>query len=519
MEDRFENWMPPEIEEGRLTRWNWMVQHKENLKLGRKTDIGAFCYINAKNKVIIEDGVQIASHCSIYSTSTIDNKDKQVLLKKNCKIGSHTTITPGVTIGENSVIGAHSFVNSNIPDNVVAYGIPARVIRKLDSPPTSQESSICPLFKMHSDSQDIRSITQILQRGSFWADGPEIKEFENKIAEYTGRKYAIAFNSGTSALHALMIAYEINQGEEVIVPSFTFISTANAPLFVGAEPKFAEIEPKTLALDINDVKKKITGRTKAIIAVHYAGHPCINIKELKKLAEEFNLILIEDAAESLGAKIENKKVGSFGDSAMFSFCQNKILTTGEGGMIVTDSEKLARKLRLIVSHGRVSGDYFAGAETDYIQLGYNWRMPTILASLGLSQFEKIEKIILIRQQKANYYHENLSNIPEVSLIIPPENFFSVYQMYTILLKNKEIRDKLKKFLEEKSISTRIYFEPIHLTNFYKEKYGFRNGDLPVTESLSERVLSLPIYPDLTQQQQDKIIKEIKLFFENEQSKQ
>ena len=517
MEERFKNWMPPEIEEGKLTKWNWMVQHKENLKLGEKVDIGAFCYLNAKTKITIEDNVQISSHCSIYSVSTIDEKEGSVVLKKNCKIGAHTVIMPGVTIGENAVIGAHSMVNKSIPANVIAFGIPCKVYKTLNSLESESLKTTpeVPLFKIHSDTKDIESISDIITRGASWANGSEIEQFEARIAEYTGRKYAVVFNSGTSALHALLLAHNINSNHEVIVPSFTFISTAHSALFTGAKPVFAEIELNTLALDVEDVKKKITGKTKAIILVHYAGHPSINTLELKKLSQDYNLLLIEDAAESLGAEIQGKKIGSFGDSAIFSFCQNKIITTGEGGAALTDSEEIYKKLKLLCSHGRISESYFSGGDSDYISLGYNWRMPTMLAALGLSQFEKINKIIPKRIEKAEHYNAYLSKIPQIKTITPPKDFLSVYQIYSILLKDKQTRDYLKEFLKNKGISTKIYFEPIHLTRFYKDSFGFREGDFPITESISERILSLPIYPDLTREQQDKIIKNINIFFKNE----
>ena len=204
-----------------------------------------------------------------------------------------------------------------------------------------------PLFRIYWDDEDIEAVTRVIERGSYWATGPEIKKFEEMVAEYVGRKYAVAFNSGTSALHSILLAYGIREGDEVIVPSFTFISTANAPLFVGAKPIFAEIEEETYGLDPEDVKERITKKTKVIMPIHYGGGPCGNIKELKEIAEDNKALLIEDAAESLGAKIGNEMVGSFGNAAMFSFCQNKVITTGEGGIIVTDEKEIYEKMKLI----------------------------------------------------------------------------------------------------------------------------------------------------------------------------
>lgn len=371
-----------------------------------------------------------------------------------------------------------------------------------------------PLFKTYWDEEDLKNVTKVIKRGSYWATGPEIKEFEEKIAEYVGAKYAITFNSGTSALHALLLAYDLKQGDEVIVPSFTFIATANAPLFVGAKPVFAEIEDRTYGLDPEDVKKRITPKTKAIIPIHYGGCPCL-IRELKEIAEDRNLLLIEDAAESLGAKINDKKVGTFGDSAMFSFCQNKVISTGEGGAITTDSKEVYEKLKLIRSHGRLeTQDYFSSTEyMDYIILGYNFRMPTMNAALGLSQLKKIDKVIKMRRDKAEYMTKKLSRIKEITLPTAPPDYFHVYQMYTIRIDGtRQIRDRLIQYLGDKGISTKVYFEPVHLSYFYKNKFGFKRGDLPVTERLSDQVLTFHTHPLLKNEEIDYISEEIDKFF-------
>jgi len=371
-----------------------------------------------------------------------------------------------------------------------------------------------PLFKTYWDEEDLKNVTKVIKRGSYWATGPEIKEFEKKIAEYVGAKYAITFNSGTSALHALLLAYDLKQGDEVIVPSFTFIATANAPLFVGAKPVFAEIEDRTYGLDPEDVKKRITPKTKAIIPIHYGGCPCL-IRELKEIAEDRNLLLIEDAAESLGAKINDKKVGTFGDSAMFSFCQNKVISTGEGGAITTDSKEVYEKLKLIRSHGRLeTQDYFSSTEyMDYITLGYNFRMPTMNAALGLSQLKKIDKVIKMRRDKAEYMTKKLSRIKEITLPTAPPDYFHVYQMYTIRIDGtRQIRDRLIQYLGDKGISTKVYFEPVHLSYFYKNKFGFKRGDLPITERLSDQVLTFHTHPLLKNEEIDYISEEIDKFF-------
>ena len=359
-----------------------------------------------------------------------------------------------------------------------------------------------PLFKIYWDEEDIKNVTEAIKAGMNWAVGSNVKKFENMIAEYSGAKYCVVFNSGTSALHAALLAYRIKKGE-VIVPSFTFIATANAPLFVGAKPVFADIEEKTFGLDPEDVKEKITEKTKAIIPIHYGGCPC-KIRELKEIADDHNLILIEDAAESLGARIGDKKVGTFGDSAMFSFCQNKIITTGDGGAIVTDSREIYAELKLIRSHGRLeTQDYFTSTEyMDYITLGYNFRMSNIVAALGIAQLKKVDKIIEMRRKNAEYLTARLKRETK-EIIIPksPKDYYHVYQMYTARV---DSRDELMKHLADKGIMTKVYFPPVHLTHFYKNELGY-TCKLPVTEEISNQVLTLPMYPTLTREEMDYIV--------------
>ena len=368
-----------------------------------------------------------------------------------------------------------------------------------------------PLFKIYWDEEDVKSVNEAIKRGMYWAIGPEIEKFEKLIADYIEVKYALVFNSGTSALHAALLAHGIGKEDEVIVPSFTFISTANSPLFVGATPVFADIEEKTFGLDLEDVKERITKKTKAIIPVHYAGSPC-RIRELEEIAEDYNLILIEDAAEAFGAKVKEKKVGTFGNSGMLSFCANKIITTGEGGAIVTSSKGLYGKLKLIRSHGRVDTEnYFASSEQmDYVSLGYNLRMSNITAALGVAQIKKVDKLIEMRRKNAEYLNKKLLGIEGITIPKAPNNFFHVYQMYTIRLNNQKTRDNLLNHLKDKGIMTKVYFSPVHLTEFYR-KQGHREGELPATERVSKEVLTLPMYPSLKREEMDYITQEIKNF--------
>ena len=374
------------------------------------------------------------------------------------------------------------------------------------------------MFRSYWDEDDIKAVEEVIRRGTYWATGPEIPEFEEEIAGFIGTRYALSFNSGTSALHTALLAHDVKEGE-VIVPSFTFIATANAVVLAGGKPVFAEIEDKSYGLDPEDVKERITKKTRAIMPIHYGGAPCIGIKALKEIAADHNLLLIEDAAESLGSRLGKEMVGSFGDSAMFSFCQNKVITTGEGGVMVTDNEEIYQKMRLIQSHGRVENeesDYFStSGDMDYIQAGFNYRMPTMLAALGLSQLKKIEKNIDMRRKNAGYLSKGLTGIGDVGVPRLPPEYFHVYQMYTIQLRDKEQRNALQKHLTEKGVMTKIYFNPIHLKTLYRKEFGCSEGDLPKTEEISGRVLTLPMYPELTREDMDYILEETRKFMDED----
>jgi perosamine synthetase len=367
-----------------------------------------------------------------------------------------------------------------------------------------------PLFKMYWDQDDIDTVNTALRSGMNWAVGANVTQFENELAAYIGTKYCLTFNSGTSALHAGLIAHGIGSGDEVIVPSFTFIATANAPKFVGAKPVFADIEESTLGLSLESVAENITPKTKAIIPVHYGGCPC-KIRELREIADDHNLVLIEDAAEALGASIDSKMVGSYGNSAMLSFCQNKVITTGEGGALVTDSRDLYEKVKLVRSHGRLeTADYFTSSECmDYITLGYNFRLSNILASLGLAQLRKVDSIIGMRTCIAEMYTSLLrTNVPVASPVSAPNGYKNVHQLYSIRVPD---RDGLMQFLTENGIMTKIYFPPVHLTQYYHHELGYRIS-LPVTECVAKSIVSLPIYPGMPDADIEKVVRVISEYY-------
>lgn len=367
-----------------------------------------------------------------------------------------------------------------------------------------------PLFKIYTDETDIRYVSDAIRSGMNWAIGSNVDLFEKNLSDYSGAKYCTVYNSGTSALHTLLLAAGIGDGDEVIVPSFTFIATANSPLFIGAKPIFADIEEETCGLNPEDVLEKITPKTKAIMPVHVGGCPC-KIRELREIADDKGLLLIEDAAEALGAKIDNKMVGTFGNAAMLSFCQNKIIATGEGGAIVTNDREIHERMKLIRSHGRLETcDYFSSTELfDYISLGYNFRMSNITASLGVAQLSKVDHIITMRRALHEQYIKKLQcckdDITENKI---PADYFHVYQLFSVRVKN---RDNLMKHLAAAGIMTKIYFSPVHTTHFYKNILKY-DCDLPVTMRVFSDIISLPFYPGMPDTDVDYVVNTIKEFY-------
>ena len=353
-----------------------------------------------------------------------------------------------------------------------------------------------PLYKVDWDKEDVRTVTNVIKRGMDWAIGPEIEEFEQSLANYHDSKYCVVFNSGTSAGHAALLSLNLKPSSEIIVPSFTFIATANWPLMVGTKPIFSEIEEETLGMDPSYLNSIISKKTKVIMPIHYGGMPC-KITEIKKFAKQHKLILIEDSAESIGSTIGNKKTGSFGDMSILSFAGNKVLPTGEGGAVIVNSKKIYEKLKLIRSHGRqINSNYFQTNETpNYISLGYNWRMSSMTAALGISQLSKLDKLISKRRKNAQYLSSKLNKHSKIILPFNYKNHKSVFQLFSIRVTDN-LRDNLMTFLTSKGIMSKIFFEPVHLSKFYSKNMN-KKSSLPKTEKISQQVLTLPMYPSLT----------------------
>lgn len=488
MRDNFKNWKAPKFDKSGMTKWNWMCQYSENLKLGKYTDIGSFSYINANFGVEIEDYVEIGSSCSIYSNNTIDGLTGKVVIKKNAKIGTHCTIMPGVTIGENSIIGAYSFVKNDVPSNSLAYGIPAKIIKK-----AKQQNGKIQIAKPYIDESDKKAVLDVLESG--WLSlGPKYKQFEKDIADYVGTKYACAVSSGTAGLHLSVVALGLKEGDEVITSPFSFVASSNCLLYEKVKPVFVDIEEETFNLDPDKIKAAITKKTKAILVVHIFGQPA-RMDKIMKIAKKYHLKVIEDSCESLGAKFQNKMTGTFGDIGVYSFYPNKQMTTGEGAVIVTNSKKLYELCDSLRNQGRGLRETKKGKDWDWLmseRMGYNYRMDEMSASLGVTQLNKIEWMITQRRKLSALYDEALRDISLIQTPSVGKDRTHTWFVYVVRIGNNK-RDYVMSELIKKGIQVRPYLPVIHLQFFMKKMFGFKKGDFPVAENISSQTLALPFY--------------------------
>ncbi|HPP06012.1 MAG TPA: DegT/DnrJ/EryC1/StrS family aminotransferase [Syntrophorhabdaceae bacterium] len=350
-----------------------------------------------------------------------------------------------------------------------------------------------PLSRPDIKEDDIKAVLSVLKTPNL-SLGPKIEEFEEKVAGYTGARYAIAVNSGTSGLHLSVIAAGIKSGDEVITTPFSFIASANCILYAGARPVFVDIDPVTLNMDTYKIEEKITERTRAILPVHVFGVPC-EMDHIIDIAKRHRLTVIEDACEAIGAEYKGKKVGLSGLTGVFAFYPNKQMTTGEGGVIVTNKKGIAEMLKSLRNQGRAKN----GRWLSHKRLGYNYRLSDIHAALGISQLERLDEILKKREEVALYYMECLKDIDKIELPSVPEHTKVSWFVFVIRLKKgftKKHRDRLMEMLMEKGIECGNYFPPIHLQPFYRKFFGYKRGDFPVCESLSERTIALPFFNNL-----------------------
>lgn len=326
--------------------------------------------------------------------------------------------------------------------------------------------------------------------------GPKVQEFEEKFARYVGVRHAVAVNCGTSGLHLCVKALVITEGDEVITTPFSFVASANCLLYERAVPVFVDIDPHTLNIDVAQIEGKITKRTKAILPVHVFGQPC-DMEEVLKVAERYDLHVIEDACEAVGAEYKGRKTGTLGDCGVFAFYPNKQMTTGEGGMIVTDRDDWDVLFRSLRNQGRDVCDGWLS----HSRLGYNYRMDEMSAALGLAQLGRIEDLLAKRERVAGWYNERLAH---VELVEPPHFAPTTSRMswfvYVVRLAPQVDRSRVMVKLEEQGIPSRPYFTPIHLQPFYRQMFGYKERDFPVTESMARSTLALPFFGNTTEEQ-------------------
>ena len=391
-----------------------------------------------------------------------------------------------------------------------------------------------PYGRQSIDDADIEAVVKVL-KSDYLTTGPAVAAFEKKVADYVGAKYAVAVSNGTAALHVACLAAGIGEGDEVITTPITFAASANCVLYCGGTPVFADIDPDTYNISPEELEKKITSRTKAIIPVHYTGQPC-DMDAILEIAHKHNLLVVEDGAHALGAAYKGKKIGSIADMTCFSFHPVKPVTTGEGGMIVTDNEELYRRLVLYRSHGitrdkdmmqqyeeqlqqssdpalQEAADMLRGVVIDpggwyyqQLELGYNYRITDISCALGASQMDKLDHFLERRRQIAKKYDEAFADIPQIKIPWQQEGCQSGWHLYMIQTMERSRREVFEG-LRQAGIGVNVHYIPV-----YRHPYYQRNGYAGVhclnAEAFYERAISLPIFPGLTGQQQDYVIEHV-----------
>ena len=360
-----------------------------------------------------------------------------------------------------------------------------------------------PLSDIDLGKEEEKGVLKVLQ--SRWlSTGPVTERFEKAFSEYLGGGYAVAVSNGTAALHLALACLDLEEGDEIVLPSLTFVATANAVLYVGAKPVFADIRgPDDLNISPREIEKKVNEKTKVIIVMHYGGYPC-DMGPVMKIARKYGLYVVEDAAHAPGATYRNRKCGLIGDLGCFSFFSNKNLVTGEGGMVVTRDRKRAERVRQMRSHGMeaLSWDKYHGhfSSYDIERLGYNYRTTEISSALGLAQLSKLDRNTERRRKLVEAYRKGLRGVDAISIPFSRCKDRSSCHLFPVLVaqtgdsRSSALRDRLKESLRDLGVQTSIHYPPVHLFSLYRSRFGYREGMLPKTEEVSRRELTLPLHP-------------------------
>lgn len=355
-----------------------------------------------------------------------------------------------------------------------------------------------PFSKPDITEDDVAAVTRVVRTGRL-ALGPEAESFERLVADYVGVRHAIAVSSGTAGLHLAVVALGIGREHEVVTSPLSFVPSANCFVQEGARPVFVDIELSSLGPDPDQVESSLTGRTRAILFSDLFHQP-VDAEPLRRIAEQHDLRLIEDACEALGAESRGRRAGSLGDIGVFGFYPNKQITTGEGGMVVTSSDGLAALCRSLRNQGRDSHD----AWLSHSRLGYNYRLDEMSAALGVSQMARIDVLLAAREQVAALYSDRLAHSPFLLPKVAATTTRTSWFVFTVQLPPGADRSKVMRALEERGVPTRTYFDCIHLQRPYRERFGFREGQFPRAEAFARRNLALPFFPGMSAAEVDHV---------------
>jgi UDP-4-amino-4,6-dideoxy-N-acetyl-beta-L-altrosamine transaminase len=364
------------------------------------------------------------------------------------------------------------------------------------------------------DESDSSAVVKVL-KGDWITQGPLIDQFERHVADYCGARYAVAVSNGTAALHAACAIAGISPGDEAITTPLTFAATANAVVYCGGKPVLADIQPDTLNIDPEEIEKRVTPCTKAILPVDFTGHPAA-LDEIRDIAKAHHLAVIEDAAHALGAEYKGRKVGGLSDMTILSFHPVKHITTGEGGMVLTNNKKFYEKLKIFRHHGIVKdslklttneGSWYYEIQ----ELGYNLRITDFQCALGLSQMERLDAFVSRRREIAAQYTEAFSKLPEIIVPRGAEGVKAVYHVYVIQLRTELLRVGRREVFEAlraENIGVNVHYVPVHYHPLYQRRFGYRRGDYPNAEHYYDRAITLPIFPKMTNQDTQDVIKAV-----------
>jgi len=372
-----------------------------------------------------------------------------------------------------------------------------------------------PLCKPTIEEEEINAVTEILKSG-WLTTGPKVKEFERNFSEYVNSKNSIALNSCTGALHSALSAYDIKEGDEVIVPTLTFVASAHVVTWLKAKPVLIDSEEGNFNMNVKKIEEKITPNTKVIMPVHYGGHPC-EMDEILNIAKKYNLKIIEDAAHAVGSEYKGKKIGSIGDVTCFSFYVIKNMTTAEGGMVTTNDDLIADKIRKRIYFG-VDKDAFDRYKDkgnwyyEIVSQGYKYNMDSLQGALGVEQLKKLDKFNEKRKQLAQHYLKRFSELDYIKTQEVKSYVKHSWHLFPILIDFDKLKINRNEFIEAlkaEKIGTSVHFIPLHLHPFYQKEYGYKEGDFPVAEKIYKNLITIPLFPKMTLDDVDSVVNAIK----------